>query len=146
MGPDRPLRQIAQQVLRGRVEVLGVAIARVAVQTPFQRQFQAAKQVDLPLFIDFVEMGIWTRTHAGQAVDGLIHHSDRGGQYLAIRYTQLAETGAVASVGSRGDSYDGPARGLQLVVQGRAGPHGRAPAWRSSLREPTAGLLRSPAK
>ena len=38
---------------------------------------------------------------------GLVHHSDRGGQYLAIRYTErLAEAGAVPSDGSRGDSYD----------------------------------------
>ena len=37
----------------------------------------------------------------------LIHHSDRGVQYLSIRYTErLAEAGAVTSVGSRGDSYD----------------------------------------
>jgi len=37
----------------------------------------------------------------------LIHHSDRGVQYLAIRYTErVAEAGAVTSVGSRGDSYD----------------------------------------
>jgi putative transposase len=37
----------------------------------------------------------------------LIHHGDRGAQYLAIRYTEcLAEAGAVPSVGSRGDSYD----------------------------------------
>src|SRR5206468_220288 len=35
------------------------------------------------------------------------HHSDRGVQYLAIRYTErLAETGAVNSVGSKGDSFD----------------------------------------
>ncbi|GGO24967.1 hypothetical protein GCM10011574_55910 [Microbispora bryophytorum] len=37
----------------------------------------------------------------------LVHHSDRGVQYVAVRYTQrLAEAGAVASVGSKGDSYD----------------------------------------
>ncbi len=37
----------------------------------------------------------------------LIHHSDRGSQYLSIRYTeQLAETGIEGSVGSVGDSYD----------------------------------------
>ena len=36
-----------------------------------------------------------------------MHHSDRGVQYLAIRYTErLAEDGVVNSVGSRGDSYD----------------------------------------
>ncbi len=36
-----------------------------------------------------------------------MHHSDRGGQYLSIRYTErLAEAGAVTSVGSRGNAYD----------------------------------------
>jgi transposase InsO family protein len=38
---------------------------------------------------------------------GLVHHSDRGGQYLAIRYTErLVEAGIELSVGSVGDSYD----------------------------------------
>ena len=38
---------------------------------------------------------------------GLIHHSDRGVQYVSIRYTErLAEAGVEASVGSVGDSYD----------------------------------------
>jgi putative transposase len=49
-------------------------------------------------------MAVWAR-HSD--LDGLVHHSDRGVQYLAIRSTQrLAAEGAVASVGSRGDSYD----------------------------------------
>jgi putative transposase len=57
------------------------------------------------LALDALEMAIWTRQ--GQELNGLVHHSDRGVQYLAIRYTErLAEAGAVASVGSRGDSYD----------------------------------------
>lgn len=52
-------------------------------------------------------MGIWTRQHAGHDVSGLTRHSDKGVQYVAVRYTQrLAEAGAVASVGSTGDSYD----------------------------------------
>jgi transposase InsO family protein len=39
--------------------------------------------------------------------DGLVHHSDRGSQYLAIRYSErLTEAGIEASVGSVGDSYD----------------------------------------
>jgi putative transposase len=39
--------------------------------------------------------------------DGLIHHSDRGSQYLSITYTErLAEAGIEPSVGSVGDSYD----------------------------------------
>lgn len=39
--------------------------------------------------------------------DGLTHHSDRGVQYLSVRYTErLAEAGIEGSVGSTGDSYD----------------------------------------
>jgi putative transposase len=57
------------------------------------------------LALNALEMAIWTRQ--GAMLDGLVHHSDRGVQYLAIRYTdRLDEAGAVASVGSRGDSYD----------------------------------------
>ena len=42
-----------------------------------------------------------------ERADGLIHHSDRGGQYLSIRYTErLADAGIEPSVGSKGDSYD----------------------------------------
>ena len=37
----------------------------------------------------------------------LVHHSDRGTQYLSIRYTErLADAGIELSVGSRGDAYD----------------------------------------
>ena len=44
------------------------------------------------------------RRRDGRDLAGLIHHSDRGVQYLAMRYTQrLADAGAVASVGSKGD-------------------------------------------
>jgi putative transposase len=53
------------------------------------------------------EMAIWRRQAAGADLAGLVHHSDRGVQYRAVRYTQrLAEADAVASVGSKGDSYD----------------------------------------
>ena len=46
--------------------------------------------------------------HARRPVQGgLVHHSDRGSQYLALRYTdRLAEAGIEPSVGSVGDSYD----------------------------------------
>jgi putative transposase len=45
--------------------------------------------------------------HARQPAQSLIHHSDRGVQYLSIRYTKrLADAGIAASVGSTGDSYD----------------------------------------
>ena len=57
------------------------------------------------LALDALEMAIWTRQHDDLA--GLIHHSDRGVQYLSIRYTErLEQEQAVTSVGSRGDSYD----------------------------------------
>jgi len=56
---------------------------------------------DLPL--DALEQALHDRPFR----DGLIHHSDRGVQYLSIRYTErLAEAGIVPSVGSVGDSYD----------------------------------------
>jgi transposase InsO family protein len=43
----------------------------------------------------------------GSRIDGLVHHSDRGMQYVSIRYTErLAEAGIEPSVGSVGDSYD----------------------------------------
>jgi putative transposase len=57
------------------------------------------------LTLDALEMAIWRRRD--EALAGLVHHSDRGAQYLAIRYTErLAEIEAVSSVGSKGDSYD----------------------------------------
>lgn len=51
--------------------------------------------------------GLWTRRREGRTTSGLVHHSDKGVQYLAVRYTlRLADAGAAASVGSTGDSYD----------------------------------------
>ncbi|WP_243794457.1 integrase core domain-containing protein [Saccharopolyspora gloriosae] len=51
---------------------------------------------------------------------GLVHHSDHGVRYRAIRYTErLAEADAVASVGSRGDSYDNAlAEAFNSLVKG----------------------------
>lgn len=69
--------------------------------------WQLSKSLRTDLALDALEMGLWTRQHAGQDTTGVIAHSDKGVQYLAVRYTQrLAEAGAVASVGSTGDSYD----------------------------------------
>jgi putative transposase len=57
------------------------------------------------LALDALEMALWTRS--SNDLTGLVHHSDRGVQYLSIRYSErLALEGAVTSVGSRGDSYD----------------------------------------
>jgi transposase InsO family protein len=55
------------------------------------------------LVLDALEQAV----HARSDLDGLIHHSDRGSQYLSIRYTErLAECGIESSVGTTGDSYD----------------------------------------
>jgi putative transposase len=69
--------------------------------------WQVSKSLRSDLALDALEMAVWNRQHVGRRIDGLVHRSDRGVQYLAVRYTQrLAEVGAVASVGSTGDSYD----------------------------------------
>jgi len=54
--------------------------------------------------LDALEQALYERQPAANA---LIHHSDRGSQYLSIRYSErLSEAGIQPSVGSRGDSYD----------------------------------------
>lgn len=69
--------------------------------------WQVSKSLRIDLALNALEMAVWNRFHVGRRIDGLVHHSDKGVQYLAVRYTQrLAEAGAVASVGSTGDSYD----------------------------------------
>lgn len=55
------------------------------------------------LVLDALEQALHARERSGP----LTHHSDRGGQYLSIRYTErLAQAAIAGSVGSRGDSYD----------------------------------------
>ncbi len=66
--------------------------------------WQVSGSLRTDLALDALEMALWRR---GDDVDGVVHHSDRGVQYLSIRYTErLVEAGAVTSVGSRGDAYD----------------------------------------
>jgi len=69
--------------------------------------WQLSNSLRSDLAIDALEMAVWNRTRQGQVLDGLVHHSDKGVQYLSIRYSErLAENDIVASVGSTGDSYD----------------------------------------
>lgn len=65
--------------------------------------WRATSSLRSDLALEALEQALYDRdTDAG-----LIHHSDRGTQYLSIRYTErLAEAGIEPSVGSRGDSYD----------------------------------------
>jgi putative transposase len=70
--------------------------------------WQVADNLRADLAVDALEMAIWARRH--ESIDGLIHHSDRGVQYTAVRYAKrLEEAKAVRSVGSKGDSYDNAA-------------------------------------
>lgn len=64
-------------------------------------------RVSTSLKADLVLDALEQAVHARADVQGLVHHSDRGTQYLSIRYSErLAECGIQASVGSTGDSYD----------------------------------------
>jgi transposase InsO family protein len=55
--------------------------------------------------LDALEQALFDRQP--ERTEALVHHSDRGSQYVSIRYTErLAEAGIEPSVGSRGDSYD----------------------------------------
>jgi len=69
--------------------------------------WQASTSLRSDLAIDALEMAIWNRQRAGRNLAGLTHHSDLGVQYLSIAYSErLADNDIVASVGSKGDSYD----------------------------------------
>jgi putative transposase len=69
--------------------------------------WQASRSLRSDLAIDALEMAVWNRQRAGADLSALTHHSDRGVQYLSVRYSErLAENQIVASVGSKGDSYD----------------------------------------
>jgi transposase InsO family protein len=65
--------------------------------------WRVSRSLRSDLALDALEQALHARSPTGD----LVHHSDRGGQYLAIRYTErLAEAGIERSVGSAGDSYD----------------------------------------
>lgn len=65
--------------------------------------WRVSRSLRSDLALDALEQALYSRRHTGH----LIHHSDRGVQYVSIRYTErLAEAGIEPSVGSVGDSYD----------------------------------------
>ena len=66
--------------------------------------WQAGTQLRTDFALDVFERALWWRK---ADIEGLIHRSHRGVQYLSIRHTErLAEAGIETSVGSRRDSYD----------------------------------------
>lgn len=65
--------------------------------------WRVARSMHTDLVLDAFEQALWSRSGA----KGVVHHSDRGSQYLSIRYTErLTQAGVEPSVGSVGDSYD----------------------------------------
>jgi putative transposase len=67
--------------------------------------WRASRTAHAGFVLDALEQALHERRPVRGA--GLVHHSDRGGQYLALRYTErLAQAGIEPSVGSVGDSYD----------------------------------------
>ena len=116
-GADRPADLVQRQFVADRPNQLWVAdityvatwrgFAYVAfVIDVFSRHivgWRVASSMRTDLVLDALEQAVWARGGA----EGVIHHSDRGSQYLSIRYSErLAEAGMESSVGSRGDSYD----------------------------------------
>ena len=114
---DRPADRVNRQFVATRPNQLWVAdITYVAtwsgfvyvafVIDVFARRivgWRFSRSLKTELVLDALEQALWSRSD----IEGLIHHSDRGSQYLSIRYSEkLAEAGIDASVGSVGDSYD----------------------------------------
>jgi putative transposase len=59
------------------------------------------------LVLDALEQAVWTRERVDASLGSLVAHSDRGSQYVSVRYTErLAQAGIAASVGTVGDSFD----------------------------------------
>jgi len=114
---DRPLDLVKRQFIATRPNQLWVAdITFVATWAGFVYVafvvdvyarmivgWRVSRSLKTELVLDALEQALWSR----RDTEGLVHHSDRGCQYLSVRYTErLAEAGIEASVGSRGDSYD----------------------------------------
>jgi putative transposase len=85
----------------GRVYVAFI----IDVLSRFIVGWQISTSLRSDLAIDALEMAIYSRN--GNDLSNLVHHSDREVQYLSIRYFErLSDAAIVASVGSKGDSYD----------------------------------------
>src|SRR5208337_4516976 len=88
--------------LRGRADLPRPA------DRPFARRivgWRASRSARAGFVLDALEQALYNRRPMRKG--GLVHHSDRGVQYVSIKYTdRLAEAGVEPSVGSVGDSYD----------------------------------------
>jgi putative transposase len=116
-GADRPADLVKRQFIATRPNQLWVAdftyvatwsgfVYVAFVIDVFARRiigWRVARSMHTDLVLDALEQALWSRSGA----TGVVHHSDRGSQYLSIRYSErLTEAGVEPSVGSVGDSYD----------------------------------------
>ena len=114
---DRPADRVNRQFKADRPDQLWVAdftyvatwvgfVYTAFVVDVFARRivgWRVARSMDTDLVLGTLEQALWARSGAA----GVVHHSDRGSQYLSIRYSErLTEAGVLPSVGSVGDSYD----------------------------------------
>jgi len=89
--------------------------------------WRVSRSMQTDLVLDALEQAFYAR----QVGEGLIHHSDRGVQYLSIRYSErLKDAGVDASVGSTGDSYDNAMAETIIGLFKTEVIHARGP-WRS---------------
>jgi transposase InsO family protein len=91
--------------------------------------WRVSRSMQAEFVLDALEQAL----HERRPVDGggLIHHSDRGSQYVSIKYTErLAEAGIEPSVGSVGDSYDNALAETVIGLFKAEVIHRRGP-WRS---------------
>jgi putative transposase len=69
--------------------------------------WRTASRMPTALPLDALEMALWIRAGNNESVTGMVHHSDAGSQYTSIIYrNRLDDIGALASIGTVGDSYD----------------------------------------
>ena len=104
--------------------------------------WRASRTADAGFVLDAMAQAVHDRRPAKGA--GLVHHSDRGSQYLSIKYTErLAEAGIEPPIGSVGDSYDNALADDQRPVQSRSYPPSRPLAQLRSrgIRNPRMGGL-----
>jgi putative transposase len=91
--------------------------------------WRVSRSMQAQLVLDALEQALHDRRPAEAA--GLVHHSDRGSQYVSIKYTErLAEAGIQPSVGSVGDSYDNALAETVIGLFKTEVVHRRGP-WRS---------------
>jgi transposase InsO family protein len=138
---ERPLDRVKRQFVASRPNELWIAdFTYVATWVGFVYVafvidvfarcivgWRVSRSMQTELVLGALEQALYAR----QVGEGLIHHSDRGSQYLGIRYSErLKDAGVEASVGTTGDSYDNAMAETIIGLFKTEVIHARGP-WRS---------------